>query len=88
MSSRPSVESAIAMPIALLTIALQVIAIVHLFRTGRSMIWLFVIIFLPVVGCLAYFIIEVLPSYGQNPAARKAWSRARRAIDPLQHRAR
>jgi len=70
------------MPIAILTIALQVIAIVHLFRTGRSMIWLFVIIFLPVVGCLAYFIIEVLPSFGQNPAARKALSRARRAIDP------
>lgn len=70
------------MPIAILTIALQVIAVVHLFRTGRSMIWLFVIIFLPVVGCLAYFIIEVLPSYGQNPAARKALSRARRAIDP------
>lgn len=70
------------MPIALLTIALQVIAVVHLFRTGRSMIWLFVIIFLPVVGCLAYFIIEVLPSFGQNPAARKALTRARRAIDP------
>lgn len=70
------------MPIAILTIALQVIAVVHLFRTGRSMIWLFVIIFLPVVGCLAYFIIEVLPSFGQNPAARRALSRARHAIDP------
>jgi hypothetical protein len=70
------------MPIALLTVALQVIAVVHLFRTGRSMIWLMVIIFLPVVGVLAYFIIEVLPSFGQNPAARKALSRARKAIDP------
>jgi hypothetical protein len=70
------------MPIALLTIALQVIAVVHLFRTGRSMIWLMIIIFLPVVGCLAYFIIEVLPSFNQNPAARKALSRARHAIDP------
>jgi hypothetical protein len=70
------------MPIALLTIALQVIAVVHLFRTGRSLIWLMVIIFLPVVGCLAYFIIEVLPSFNQNPAARKALSRARKAIDP------
>ena len=70
------------MPIAILTVALQVIAVVHLFRTGRSMIWLTVIIFLPVVGVLAYFIIEVLPSFGQNPAARKALSRARKAIDP------
>jgi len=69
------------MPFALV-IALQVIAVVHLLRTGRSMIWLMVIVFLPVVGCLAYFIIEVLPSFGQNPAARKAMSRARKAIDP------
>src|SRR5690348_5858343 len=69
------------MPFALVII-LQLIAVVHLFRTGRSMIWLMVIIFLPVVGVLAYFIIEVLPSFGQNPAARKALSRARKAIDP------
>jgi hypothetical protein len=69
-------------PIAILTIALQVIAIVHLFRTGRNMIWLFVIVFLPLVGCLAYFFVEVLPSLGQSPAARKALNRARNAIDP------
>ena len=69
------------MPFALV-IALQVIAVVHLLRTGRSMIWLMVILFLPVVGPLAYLIVEVLPSFGQNPAARKALSRARKAIDP------
>jgi hypothetical protein len=69
------------MPFALVII-LQLIAVVHLLRTGRSMIWLMVIVFLPVVGVLAYFIIEVLPSFGQNPAARKALSRARKAIDP------
>ncbi len=70
------------MPIVILTVALQVIAVVHLFRTGRNMTWLFLIILVPMVGCLAYFIIEVLPSLGQNPAARKALRRAKQAIDP------
>lgn len=70
------------MPIGILTAALTIFAVVHLFRTGRSMIWLMVILFLPVVGPLAYLIVEVLPSFGQNPAARKAMSRARKAIDP------
>ena len=70
------------MPIGILTAALTIFAVVHLFRTGRSMIWLMVILFLPVVGPLAYLIVEVLPSFGQNPAARKALSRARKAIDP------
>jgi hypothetical protein len=70
------------MPFVILTIALQVIAVVHLFRTGRNMTWLFLIILVPMVGCLAYFIIEVFPSLGQNPAARKALRRAKQAIDP------
>ena len=70
------------MPFLLLTIALQVIAVVHLFRTGRNMTWLFLIILVPMVGCIAYFIIEVLPSLNQSPAARKALRRAQQAIDP------
>ena len=70
------------MPIVFLTVALQVIAVVHLFRTGRNMTWLFLIILVPMVGPIAYFIVEVLPSLGQNPAARKALRRAKRAIDP------
>lgn len=70
------------MPLLLLTVALQVAAVVHLFRTGRNMTWLFLIILVPMVGCIAYFIIEVLPSLGQNPAARKALRRAKHAMDP------
>ena len=70
------------MPFLILTIALQVICVVHLFRTGRNMTWLFLIILVPMVGCLAYLIIEVLPSFGANPAARKALQRAKHAMDP------
>lgn len=70
------------MPIVILTVALQVAAVVHLFRTGRNMSWLFLIILVPMIGCLAYFIVEVLPSLNQSPSARKALSRARQAFDP------
>jgi hypothetical protein len=70
------------MPIVLLTVAAQVIAVVHLFRTGRDMRWLFLIILVPMVGCLAYFFIEVLPSLRNNPAARRALQKARAAVDP------
>ena len=41
------------MPIAaILTTALTLFCIVHLFRTGRPMMWLFVILMVPVVGPL------------------------------------
>lgn len=70
------------MPFLILTVALQVAAVVHLFRTGRNMSWLFLIILVPMIGCLAYFFVEVLPSLNQSPSARKAMLRARQAFDP------
>jgi hypothetical protein len=70
------------MPLYIATIAIQVIAAVHLFRTGRDMRWLFAIVFLPVVGSLAYFFVEVLPSLQNNRAARSVLRRARNTVDP------
>lgn len=70
------------MPLYLLSIAIQVIAAVHVLKTGRDMRWLWAIVFLPVVGSLAYLFIEVLPSLNQNPTARRAMRRARTALDP------
>jgi hypothetical protein len=70
------------MPLGLLTVAIQVFAAVHLFRTRGDMRWLFLIILVPGIGALIYFFVEVLPSLGQNPAARKALRRAKQAMDP------
>jgi len=65
-----------------LAIILQIIAVVHLFRTGRNMTWLFLIILVPYVGAIAYFIVELLPSLQNSPGARRALNRARTAMDP------
>lgn len=70
------------MPLVLITVAIQVIAVVHLFRTRRDMRWLFLIVLVPMIGCLAYFIVEVLPSLQTSPTARRALRRARNAVDP------
>ena len=70
------------MPLVFLTIAMQVLAVVHLFRTGRDMRWLFLIILVPAIGCLAYFFVEVLPSLRQSPTAREALRAAQKAVDP------
>jgi hypothetical protein len=70
------------MPALSLVVVLQVIAVVHLFRTGRDMRWLFLIILVPLIGCLAYFIVEVLPSLQNSPGARRALRRAQNAMSP------
>lgn len=70
------------MPIFLLSIILQALAIAHVLRTGRNMWWIFLILFVPGVGVLVYFIVEVLPSLNQSPTARRAARRMREAVDP------
>jgi hypothetical protein len=70
------------MPFYIVSILLPLIAIVHLIRTGRDMRWIMIIVFLPVAGPLAYFVVEMLPSFRHSPGARKAMQRARATIDP------
>ena len=70
------------MPFYIVSILLPVLAIVHLVRTGRDMRWILLIVFLPVAGPIAYFVIEILPSFRNSPNARNAMRRARATIDP------
>ena len=70
------------MPAVSLVVILQIVAVVHLFRTGRNMTWLFLIILVPLIGSIAYFIVEVMPSLQNSPSARRALNRARTAMDP------
>ncbi|MBN1696677.1 MAG: tetratricopeptide repeat protein [Spirochaetales bacterium] len=43
-------------------IILQVLCIVHAVKTGRPGWWIYVIIFIPLAGGIAYLIVEILPS--------------------------
>lgn len=42
---------------------LQIIAAVHVIRTGRSWYWLWIIFFFPMVGVAVYFFAEMAPSF-------------------------
>jgi len=63
-------------------VALQVACIVHMVRTGRNLFWLSALIFLPLVGTLAYFIVEVMPGLQHDRHVRTARAKAVAALDP------
>jgi len=63
-------------------IAIQILCAVHCIRRGGNPGWLMLIIFLPAIGSLAYFLIEVLPGLGQSREVRAAKAAAVKAIDP------
>ncbi len=68
--------------IPILSIAVQAGLIVHVIKTGRNMLWIWAIALLPLVGSLAYAVVEILPQVLGGRTARRAKSGVRRMIDP------
>lgn len=66
----------------LAVIGIQVALVVHLVKTGRNTLWLAALIFLPVVGSIAYVIVEILPGLVSNRHVRTAQAKAIAALDP------
>lgn len=63
-------------------ILLQIICVVHVIRTGRNQGWIMAIVFLPLAGSIAYFVVEVLPGMGGNRHVRTARARVTELVDP------
>jgi hypothetical protein len=69
-------------PFFVISILIQVGLIVHVVKTGRNTIWIYVLAFVPLAGSLAYIIVELLPELSRSRAARRAKSGFSKAIDP------
>src|SRR5512134_114851 len=69
-----------------LTVIIQICFVVHALRTGRPTYWVFVIMAAPVIGCVAYYFVEVFPSTRGSVEAERAVTSAIRnigkAVDP------
>jgi len=70
------------MPIFIVSLLIQIALVVHVVKTGRNFLWIWVLMLLPVAGTLAYLCVEVVPELLRSRTARTAFRGARRAIDP------
>ncbi len=66
----------------LLSLAISVGLIVHVFKTGRNFLWITVLVFIPVAGAIAYFIVEILPEIRNSRAAQRTVRGVKHTIDP------
>ncbi|MBL8650431.1 MAG: tetratricopeptide repeat protein [Sphingopyxis sp.] len=67
------------------TIALQIACIVHVFRTGRNTAWIMAIAFLPMIGMLAYFIVEIMPNLSRDRRVKQVKANIADSMDPDRH---
>ncbi|HXZ59978.1 MAG TPA: tetratricopeptide repeat protein [Steroidobacteraceae bacterium] len=71
------------MLLLILSIIIQAGLIVHVIKTGRNQLWIWVLILLPFgVGALAYLAVEIVPELFRSRAAQRTARGLRRAMDP------
>jgi hypothetical protein len=63
-------------------IVVSIPLIVHCIRSGRSTIWVIVMLALPLVGSAVYFFAEVFPELGRSGASRRAIRGLRTTLNP------
>jgi hypothetical protein len=63
-------------------IVFQIVCVIHAVRNGRVFPWIFVIVFLPLVGCIAYVAVEIVPDMLRSRGAHKLTSNVRAMADP------
>lgn len=62
---------------------IQILLIVHVIRTGRNQLWIWVLLFVPFgLGALAYLGVEIVPELLRGRTAQRTARGVRRAMDP------
>lgn len=70
------------MPVALVVLLLDISLIYHASRTGRLQPWAFIILMVPLIGALAYIVVELVPEWWGGPGAAQARRRVANRLDP------
>lgn len=66
----------------LISLAITVGLVVHVVKTGRDRFWIYVVMFLPLAGPIAYLIVEVLPGLWRTRGTQRAVRTVRKSLDP------
>ncbi|HTW39071.1 MAG TPA: tetratricopeptide repeat protein [Steroidobacteraceae bacterium] len=70
------------MPLLLISLVIQALLIVHVIKTGRNTIWVWVIALLSYAGILAYVAVELVPDLFRSRTARRTALGMKKALDP------
>jgi len=70
------------MPLALIVLALQLTLVWHAAKTGRAQPWAYIILLIPLLGSIAYIVVELIPEWFGSYAGQKAKKRFVTSLDP------
>jgi hypothetical protein len=70
------------MSLLLVPIVVEVLLIIHVIKTGRNFLWVWVLLLLPGAGSIAYIAVELVPELFRSRTARRTARGMKRALDP------
>jgi hypothetical protein len=70
------------MSFLILSIIVQVALIIHVVKTGRNQLWIWVLALLSLPGAIAYIAVEILPELFRSHTAQRTARGLRKAMDP------
>jgi hypothetical protein len=68
--------------IFILSIVIQVLLIIHVIKTGRNTIWIWVLALLSFPGVIAYVAVELIPDLLHSRTAQRTARGVKKALDP------
>jgi hypothetical protein len=66
----------------ILSIAIQAGLIIHVIKTGRNQIWIWVLALLSIPGAIAYVAVEIIPDLFRSRTAQRTARGFKKALDP------
>lgn len=68
--------------VSILVWVIQIALIIHVLKTGVSRFWIIILIFMPLIGGLAYFVIELLPQFSGSITGQRAVRSVKQTLNP------
>lgn len=75
-------EGRFIMPFFIISILLQVALVVHIVKSGRNTMWIWIVVMLPMAGSIAYLLLEVLPELMAGRAGRSVKRNIEGLVNP------
>jgi len=68
--------------LSILVWLIQLALIIHVLKTGRSRYWILMLLFMPMIGGLAYLVIEIIPEFSGSISGQRAVRNVRKTLNP------
>jgi hypothetical protein len=70
------------MPLLILSIIVQISLVIHIMKSGRNSIWIWIVVGMPFVGSIAYIAVELLPAFLGSHKGQKAKKDLSKILNP------